>query len=47
MLDENTAKIYNIIMSIFLALCTALFINFLFTRQPIIEVEYPKEIKNK
>ena len=42
MLDNITANKYNIIMSIFLAISIALMCNFIFTKQPIVEVEYPK-----
>ena len=42
MLDDKTAHIYNIIMSIILAFCIALLCNFIFNKQPIIEIEYPK-----
>jgi hypothetical protein len=47
MLDEKTAHVYNIIMSIFLAICIALLANFMFNKKPAIEIEYPKIITNQ
>jgi hypothetical protein len=42
MLDDKTTNTYNIILSIFLAIAIVLTCNFIFNKQPVIVVEYPK-----